>query len=124
MEPLVEDNVIDINPDPIELKTMEDTIVKDKDIAEPIQSPNFKSGEVGWKWSSNGVAETSEQILNTPTITDATINTATINTATITDLTAHGADMSDISGSFYASSDGINLDLVVTVAKGVITNIT
>lgn len=94
MEPLVNTNEIDISPDPIEIKTIEETLVKDEDPFKPIQSPNFKSGEVGWRASSNGLFE------------------------------ANGAMMSNVgSGSFYASTDGISFDILISYVDGVITSI-
>lgn len=64
MEPLTNSNDIDLSPDVLEVKTIEETIVKDKDITEVQQSPNFKTGVKGWRLNSNGVMEANAGIFS------------------------------------------------------------
>lgn|SRR3990167_883885 len=52
-----EDEVLDLIPDMIEVKPIDEVIVKDQDVAQPIQSPNFKQNTTGWKLGSNGLLE-------------------------------------------------------------------
>lgn len=95
MDQSTNQNEIELVPDQIEVKTITETIVKDEDVAQPIQSPNFKQNTTGWKLGSNGLLE------------------------------ANGAKMSTVgSGSFYASSDGATFNIIVSYVDGVITTIT
>ena len=93
MDELINPNDIDISPDLIEVKTTEETIVKDEDMTATKQSPNFKSGSKGWRLNSNGIIEARE------------------------------ANFSDASGTFYASSDGVNFNLTITYVNGIITSV-
>jgi len=78
MEPLINDNEIDISPDIIPVKTIQETIVKDEDIAAVKQSPNFKSGVKGWKLNSNGIMEAREANFSDASGTFTTVDGKTI----------------------------------------------
>lgn len=84
------DNEIDLFPDPIEVKTMEETIVKDKDVAAPVQSPNFKQNTTGWKLGSNGLFE------------------------------ANGAKMSNSGSGSFTTNDGYTVSFVDGVIVSVV----
>ena len=47
----------DFFPDVIERKTSEELIQKKENIAEPIQSPNYRKDSTGWRLNSNGIVE-------------------------------------------------------------------